>query len=449
MTTLNMAMPYEPNVYGSTPAEGRETVFSMRSRVVAGSVFAVLLLAGIGGWSATARLSGAVISTGTVLVDENVKVIQHLDGGVISAIAVRKGQDVAAGQILLRLDDLQIRTERSILVGQLAELVAREARLTAEREAATTISFPPNYATLYPQADLIARGEQQLFDSNLRNRQSQHEQLDLQVAQLRQEIGGLTFQRTALDDELALVRVERARMGLLAEKGLIETTKLNASDREMARMMGSQGEITASMARSEARISEIELQILSIDDVAYTEAQRELRTVEARIAELKDRLAEVEDRLARTEIRSPVAGNVNELSVTTLGGVITPAERLLTIVPEDAELKIEFRIAINDIDQIEIGQPAKLRFSAFNQRTTPEIDGVVSRVSAAATSDPETGQSFYLAEAEVTGDLSALGNRGLIPGMPVDVFVQTEAQVAIAYFAKPFTDQISRAFREE
>ena len=262
------------------------------------------------------------------------------------------------------------------------------------------------------------RGEQQLFDSNLRNRQSKHEQLDLQVAQLRQEIGGLDFQRTALDDELSLVRTERARMGSLSEKGLIETTRLNTTDREIARMMGSQGEIAASIARSQARISEIELQILSIDDVAYTEAQRELRAAEARIAELRDRLAEVEDRLARTDIRAPVAGTINELSVTTLGGVITPAERLLTIVPADADLKIEFRVATNDIDQINLGQPAKLRFSAFNQRTTPEIDGVVSAISAAATSDPETGQSFYLAEADVTGDLSVLGPAASSPECP-------------------------------
>lgn len=238
-------------------------------------------------------------------------------------------------------------------------------------------------------------------------------------------------------------------MDTLAQKGLIETTRINSTDREIARMMGSQGEIVASIARSQARVSEIRLQILSIDDVAYTEAQRELRTVEARLAELRSRLGEVDDRLARTEIRSPVSGTINELTVTTLGGVITPAERLLTIVPEDADLKIEFRVAISDIDQIEVGQPTKLRFSAFNQRITPEIEGVVSRVSAAATSDPDTGQSYYLAEAEVVGDLAVLGNRGLVPGMPVEVFVQTEAQLAIAYFAKPFTDQIVRAFREE
>jgi HlyD family secretion protein len=447
MSTLDMAQFYGTGTRAGKPV--KTSSFSMRGRVVTGSILAILLVGGIGGWSATAKLSGAIISTGTVLVDDNVKVIQHLDGGTIRSINVRKGEEVLAGQLLLQLDDLQIRTEQSILQGQLAELTARQARLTAERDAQSQISFPSGYLTTYPDAAQIMAGEQTLFESTRRNRQSQKSQLELQRAQLREEISGLELQSTALAEELALLRTERDRMGALASKGLMETTKLNTTDRELARMIGSQGELAASIARSGARISEIELQILSIDELARTEAQRELRSVEAQLAELEDRLAAVRDRLARTEIRSPVAGTVNELSVTTLGGVITPAERIVTIVPSDADLAIEFRVAVNDIDQIAVGQPAKLRFSAFNQRTTPELDGTVSRVSAAATTDPQTGQSFYLAEADVTGDLSLLGQRGLVPGMPVDVFVQTEEQVAIAYFAKPFTDQIARAFKEE
>lgn len=447
MTTMDMSAPYPRADLSRSKVKSSD--FSLRGRVMTGSIAAVLLLGGIGGWAATAKLSGAVISSGTVLVAENVKVIQHPDGGVIQAINVHKGQHVAAGDVLLRLDDVQIRAERSILMGQLAELIARQSRLIAERDAAKEISFPLDFLTTYPDAILILHGEQQLFESTTRNRESQREQLQLQVSQLEEEIGGLQFQATALADELALARAERDRMGSLSEKGLIETTRLNVADRELARMLGSQGELTASIARSNARISEIKLQILAIDDVAYTEAQRELRTVTANVAELNDRLVAVEDRLDRTLIRAPVSGSVNELAVTTLGGVVGSAERLLTIVPDDADLSIEFRVATKDIDQILAGQEVKLRFSAFDQRTTPEIPAVVSRISAAATSDPQSGQSFYVAEASVTGDLSVLGNRGLIPGMPVEVFVQTQEQVAIAYFVKPFTDQISRAFREE
>ena len=448
MTTMENASPYGLVTSGRL-GRVKESQFDMRGRVVTGSILALMLLGGIGGWSVMAKLSGAIISNGTVLVDDNVKVVQHLDGGVVRSIEVRKGEAVAVGQVLLSLDDVQIRTEQSILRGQLAELLARQARLIAERDDAQAIVVPAGYLDVYPNAGAILRGEEQLFGSTRRNRQSQRDQLEMQVAQLREEVGGLDFQASALADELLLAREERARMGLLSEKGLLETTRLNTADRELARMLGSQGELTAGTARANARISEIQLQILAIDDLAYTDAQRELRSVEATVAELQNRLAEVDDRLARTQIRSPVAGTINELSVTTLGGVISPAERLMTIVPEDAKLKIEFRVAINDIDQIQVGQDTKLRFSAFNQRTTPEIAGIVSRVSAAATSDPNSGQSYYLAEAEVTGDMSVLGDRGLIPGMPVDVYVQTEEQVAIAYFVKPFTDQIARAFREE
>ncbi len=448
MTSMDATSPYGFAPQGHSPSKAKRPQFGMRGQVILGSVMAILLVAGIGGWSATAKLSGAIISSGTVLVDDDVKVVQHLDGGVIRAIDVRKGETVEKDQVLLQLDDVYIRTEQSIIRGQLAELLAREARLIAERDDAAAIEFPADYLEHYADGAIIVEGEQQLFDSTRRNRNSQRDQLELQVAQLREEIGGLEFQASALADELALAQDERARIGELSGKGLVEASRVNTADRELSRMLGSQGELTASIARSNARISEIQLQILAIDDLAYTQAQRELRTAQATIAELKNRLAAVDDRLARTQIRAPVAGTINELSVTTLGGVISSAEHLLTIVPEDANLKIEFKVLVNDIDQIRLDQDAKLRFSAFNQRTTPEIAGKISRVSAAAVNDPD-GQSYYLAEAEVTGDISVLGDRGLMPGMPVEVFVETEQQVAIAYFVKPFTDQITRAFREE
>src|SRR5690606_27799604 len=197
---------------------------------------------------------------------------------------------VTAGDVLLRLDDVQIRTERSILRWQRAELVARQARLVAERDAADAIAFPPDFLAAYPDAASILEGERQLFDSTTRNRRSKREQLELQVAQLEEEVGGLRIQATAQADELALAQAERDRMGSLAEKGLIESTRLNTADRELARLLGAQGELTASIARSGARISEVKLQILEIDEVAYTEAQRELRTVDANIAEATDRL---------------------------------------------------------------------------------------------------------------------------------------------------------------
>ncbi len=448
MTTMDMGSPYGQMAPALHAKPGQDAAFSMRGRVIWGMLFAVALVGGVGGWAVTAKLSSAIIGVGTVLVDDDLKVIQHIDGGVLREIAVREGDEVVAGQVLLRLDDVQIRAERAIVLGQLAELEAQQVRLLAQRDSIETLVFPADYLSRYPGADLIAAGEEQLFNGNLRNRQSQEDQLQLQVGQLRQEINGLQFQQTAIAAELALVTDERDRMAALVKSRLIETSRISTAERDIARMQGQQGEIDASLARAGSRIGEIELQILGLQETASTEAQRELRTVQASIAELEERLGAVEDRFARTQILSPVAGTINELNVTTLGGVISPAEHLMTIVPLDADLTIEFRVATKDIDQMAVGRDATLRFSAFNQRTTPEIDGIVTRVSAAAQHDQQTGESYYLAQVAVKEGSKALGH-ALVPGMPVEVFVQTEEQTAIAYFTKPFTDQVSRAFREE
>lgn len=449
MTTAESFGPYGQALSGSTSRKKSVNSFPIRGRVVVGLVFAVLLLGGIGGWAVTARLSGAVIGVGSVLVDQDLKVVQHIEGGVIREIAVREGDMVTAGQLLLRLDDVQVRAEKTIVEGQLAELIARQARLLAERDGADELHLPPDYHRTYPDADLIAAGERQLFEGNVRDHRSQKEQLSLQGMQLQEEVNGLSFQKTAVLAELDLTLSDRERLQTLAAGQLIEATRLTEVDREVARLRGKQGEIEAALARAQSRISEVEVQMLALDSTKRTEAQRELRGVEAQTAELRERLFAVDDRLARTRIVAPVSGTVNEFNVSTLGGVISPAEKLATIVPEEAELMIEFRVAVNDIDQIEVGHPAKLRFSAFNQRTTPELPGRVTRVSAAAQYDNQTGENYYLAQVAVDQATNRLGERTLVPGMPVEVFIETTEQSAIAYFLQPFTDQINRAFREQ
>lgn len=449
MTTLEFGA--SGSFHSGEDAGGRAVArrFSLRSRVVLAVLFAILLVCGIGGWASTSKLSGAIVSSGSVLVDGEVKSVQQIDGGVIQQINVKDGDNVVAGQVLVRLDSVQIRTERDIIVGQVGELLGRQARLTAERDLQEEIQFPADFSAQYSGSAQIVRGEQQLFDGGLRNRKSQKDQLSLQVYQLTDEIGGMLSQQTAQADELELARRERVGLADLAGRKLIEGSRLNAIDRDIARMSGREGEIQANVARAQGKISETNLQILAIDDSARNDAQRELRTVDSQIAELKERLRAVEDRLARAEVRAPVSGTVNELAVHTQGGVIVPAQILMTIVPVDAPLAIEFRVATKDIDQIAVGQDARLRFSAFNRRTTPEVAGRVTRVSAAATRDTVTGERYYSAQVKVTGSMGSLEGRRLVPGMPVEVFVQTEEQVALAYFLKPFTDQIMRAFKEE
>lgn len=449
MTTADSFGPYGKAFSGSTSGTKAKRSFPLGGRVAVGLVFAALLIGGIGGWAVTARLSGAVIGTGSVLVDEDLKIVQHIEGGVVREIAVREGDHVTAGQLLLRLDDIQVRAEKTIVGGQLAELIARQARLVAERDAAAALELPPRYLETYANAELIAAGERQLFEGNRTNHLSQKQQLSMQGTQLQEEVNGLSYQQTAVVAELELALADRDRLQSLAAGKLIEASRLSEVEREVARLRGQQGEVQASLARAQSRISEVELQSLALDSTVRTEAQRELRGVEAQIAELEERLFAADDRLARTRILAPVGGTVNELNVSTLGGVVSPAEKLVTIVPEHAELVIEFRVAVNDIDQIAVGQATKLRFSAFNQRTTPELSGTVTRVSAAAQHDSQTGESYYLAQVEVDEEKGRLGERVLVPGMPVEVFVETNEQSAIAYFMQPFTDQINRAFREQ
>lgn len=423
--------------------------YSFRGRVVFATIFGVLLIGGVGGWAATAPLSSAVIGVGTVLVDQDIKLVQHPDGGVVKSIAVREGDFVTEGQVLVRLDDAQIRAERTILQGQLSELEVRRARLFAEANSTPDMTLSEELLTAFPAVAQIFEGEQQVFTGNLARHQSQREQLALQIDQLNQEIEGLEFQVTATRSELELARAELDRFRRLAENNLVETARVSAAERDVVRLQGQTGDLNTSIARARVRIADVELQILELDGTRQTEAQRELRAVEAQIAEVEERLGAAEAQFARTEILATATGVVNELNIATIGGVISPAERIATIVPEDADLTIEFRVALNDIDQIHVDQPATLRFSAFNHRTTPEVEGTVTRISAAAQQDTQTGESFYVAQVHAQDPEVALGAGQLVPGMPVEVFVETERQTALAYFLKPFTDQVTRAFREE
>ncbi|XAZ20199.1 HlyD family type I secretion periplasmic adaptor subunit (plasmid) [Sinorhizobium sp. B11] len=429
------------------PSPEVNNAFPVTSRVLAGIALGLLLFAGAGGWAATTQLQGAIIASGVIKVDRNLKSIQHRDGGIVSEIAVKEGDVVSKGQVMLRLDDAQTRAELSIVKTQLVELAARQARLIAERDNQEELAFEPAFSAEFP---LISSGELRLFDGNRRNRQNQKQQLQYGISQLEEELKGLVAQHQAKADELDLVRVEHSKIKGLADKKLVDTSRKYVIDRELAKLTGESGEIQANIARSRARMSEIQVQIIAIDEAARTEAQRELSVVEPKLSELRERRIAVEDRLSRTDIRAPLTGTVNELFVHTIGGVITPAEKLVTLVPADASLKIEARLSPTDIDQVFIGQDARLRFSAFNQRATPELDGSIAYVSAATSTDPATGQIFYLADVAVTAtELARLGNKKLLPGMPVEVFVSTKERTAMSFLAKPLTDQFSRAFREE
>ena len=429
-------------------AQARRLNFSLRGHVVTGAVVALLLVLGCGGWAANAALNGAVVTQGAVKIDQNLKEVQHRDGGIIQSIAVRQGDRVDEGQVLFRLDDVQTRAELSIIRSQLAENLGRKARLIAERDNLASVAFPTEISALSDEVEHIREGETRLFTGNKANRDSRKEQLEISIVQSGEEIRGLESRQVAKVEELRLVDLERAKYLSLFQKGFIDGVKVFNINREWARLLGERGEIDATLARANLRISDARLQIIAIDETARTEAQRELRQVEAKVSELSDRRVANEDRLARMEIRAPIAGTVNELMIFTVGGVITPAARLATIVPQSAKLVVEVRIAPSDIDQVHVGQTARMRFSAFNRNTTPEVSGKLTHISPATTKDPVNGQNFYVGEVQIEEAAIALGDRRLLPGMPVEVFISTEDRTALSYLVKPLMDHAERVFRE-
>ena len=336
-----------------------------------------------------------------------------------------------------------------IINGQIIELIARSARLTAERDGSGKIAFPTALFDMEGDAKRIAAGEVKLFDANMTNQESQKAQLKLQIEQLYQEIAGIKAQREGKRGQLDLIERELEQIKKLYRKKLTSVTRVYSMEREAKRLGGEHGGLIAQTARAKGKISEIELQILSIGQTARVQAQRELRTIEAKLAELKERKVAAVDRLKRCDLRAPQSGFVHELAVHTIGGVIVSAEPVLLIVPKDEKLAVEVRFAPVDIDQIIIGRKVKLRFSAFDQKTTPEIDGKVSSVSADIASDSATGQNFYRGRIEIDSEFKDQFNAlKLLPGMPVEAFITTGDRTALSYLLKPVSDQFQRALRE-
>jgi HlyD family secretion protein len=415
-------------------------------RMVFGLALIGMLGVSFGVWAATTPIAGAVIASGLVVVEGNIKKVQHPTGGIVGEILVKNGDRVAAGDVVLKLDETQARANLGIIVSQLVQLVGRKARLEAERDQAGAVTFPANFLTGSEDAAAVAEGEMRLFDVRQLSKKGQVAQYRERIGQLHQEIKGLTAQMEAKEVEVALMTEELERVDQMRKKELLPTTRLLTAQRDHTRLKGEWGQLIAQSARAHGQISEIELQIIGLDQTMQTEASKELREIEGRMAELAERRIGAEDQLKRVILRAPLAGVVHELSVHTVGGVIAAGEAVMSIVPDLEALTIEVRIATADIEQVSVGQETSLRFPAFNQRTTPELRGVVSRVAADLSKEAQTNTVFYVARVRlVDEDKDKLK---LMPGMPVEVFIATGARTALSYLVKPVSDQLNRAFRE-
>jgi HlyD family secretion protein len=424
---------------------------SIRRHLVGGAIIGLLLTAGLGGWAATTELSGAVIASGSVVVDSNVKKVQHLTGGIVGELLVRDGSRVRADDVVVRLDETIMRANLAIVVKGLAEMQARQARLASERDRVDEIAFPAALLARQNEPD-VARAidsERKLFDLRRSARAGQKAQLRERINQLEEEVRAHVALQQAKAEEIELIQRELDGVRALWNKNLIQLTRLTALEREAVRLKGERAQSFSAAAQARGKITETELQIIQIDQDLSSEVAKELREVDMKIGEFIERQVTAEDQLKHVDIRAPQDGVVHQLAVHTVGGVVTPADPIMLIMPEADLLAIEAKVSPQDIDQLHVGQPAGLRFSAFNQRTTPEITGALTRISADVSQDQRSGQSFYVVRIGISPEqLARLGNVKLVPGMPVEAFIKTYDRTVISYFTKPLHDQILRAFRE-
>ncbi|GLR46175.1 HlyD family type I secretion periplasmic adaptor subunit [Mesorhizobium amorphae] len=425
---------------------------AIRRYLLAGVATCILLVGGVGSLAAVTDISGAVIATGTLVVDSNVKKVQHPTGGVVGEIRVREGDAVKSGDILVRLDATLTRTNLAIIAKGLDEFEARLARLEAERDGRVTITFPQQVASREndPVIARILAEERSLFEFRRRARIGQKAQLAERIAQLAEEISGLTEQKGAKRQEIELIGTELDGIRKLWEKKYVSIQRMTALQRDAIKLEGEHGQLTASIAQAKGRCEEIELQIVQIDQDLHSQVAAELREVQGRISEFVERKVAAEDELKRVDIRSPQDGIVHQLAVHTVGGVLSAGEPIMLIVPVADKLTVEARIAPQDIDQLTSGQNAVLRLSAFNQQTTPQLTGVLTNISADLTIDERSGVGFYTARVMLPQEeLAKLNGLTLAPGMPSEVFFPTADRTMLSYLVKPLSDQLQRAFREE
>lgn len=425
---------------------------SARIHSLAGLAVVFLVLGGVAVWAARTEISGAVLSPGVVVVESEVKKVQHPTGGVVSEIRVANGSRVNAGDVLIRLDETVNRANLQMVTKQLDELVMREARLEAERDGAATITLPPSYAGREREPDVARRiaGETAFFTSRRATLDGQKKQLSERIRQLEQEITGLERQIGAKVTEIGIVTIELQGVARLEKLQLVTTMRVNQLRRDATRLEGERGQLESAVAQARGRIAEIEVELLSIEQDFRTGIIQELRDNRAQQAELLERRVAAEDLLKRTTIRAPQTGVVHELAVHTIGGVVNPAENIMLIVPDGDDLIVEARIQTHDIDQVLQGEgTAIVRLSAFNQQTTPELTGEVVSVSADLTIDRMTGTPYFLTRIKIPKEESAkLEGKRLVPGMPADVHIRTGDRTVLSYLVKPVLDQMERAFRE-
>ncbi|WP_243370515.1 HlyD family type I secretion periplasmic adaptor subunit [Microvirga solisilvae] len=423
----------------------------LRQSTKAGIAMIALFAGTIGLWAATSTLSGAVMAGGQFVVDSSVKKIQHSVGGIVGELKVKDGDRVKEGDLLIRLDETVTRANLHVVTKQLDEFIGRQARLEAERDGASQVKTPAEFEGRLndPAVQKIMSSERTLFDARRAARDAQKDQLKKRISQSHDEITGLKAQQEAKVRAAELIVDELKGVRDLYQKNLVQLPRLNALERDAADIQGQRGQLIAAVAQAEGRIAETEFQIIQIDEQMRAEAMSELREIQSKIAEYTERRVAAEDQLKRIDIRAPSDGYVHQLNVHTIGGVISPAEPVMLIVPTNDKLELEARVLPHEIDQVKLGQKATVKVHASNARNMPDLHGKVSRISADVSRDQQSGVTFYTIRVELPQEeIKRLEGLHLIAGMQAEVFVEVNERTPLQYFFKPMKDQIARAFRE-
>jgi HlyD family secretion protein len=437
---------------GDLPCEFAEHVVR-RHELELKAALRVLLVSAVvgGGWAALVPLSSAVVLPGTLVVESSVKKIQHPTGGVVAEIPVQDGMHVRTGTLLARLDQTQVQASQQLIANQIDQVRTRIARLVAERDASNEIQLPQQLTERLNDvtvAHLVA-SETSLFNARASARQGQKDLYQSNIRQFEEQIDGLGAEIKSKSSQLDLIASELAGVQGLFAKGLVPLTRMTTLQRESARLEGERAQLTATIAETRAKIGQAQLQIVQIDQNFRSEVMKDLRESQDKEAELMERNVAAKDQLNRIDIRSPTSGIVHQLTVHTIGGVVRPGDVIMEIVPDSDALEIEGRLPPNEIDQVQHGQQANLRFSTLDRQTMPQARGTVTYVSADLSRDEQTNARFYTVRIDLpVGERRHLNGLTLVSGMPVEIFLQTGSRTMLSYLFRPITDQFRRMFNE-
>ncbi|HSQ04248.1 MAG TPA: HlyD family type I secretion periplasmic adaptor subunit [Burkholderiales bacterium] len=423
-----------------------------RTPVALGILALVAFFIGLGGWASIAPLDSAAIAPAVVKVEGNRKSVQHLEGGIVKELRVKEGDRVAAGDVLIVLDNTQAKGTVDVLAKQYAELTAQEARLRAERDGASSIRFPQHIAGLEtaPEMRSVLEGQVNLFNSRRATLQGQTDVLRKKITQAQEQIVGFEGQLASYKRQLESTRSENAGLKGLFRQGYVPRQRMLELERAEASLEGQISDMSSNIVRARQLIEEYKVQIIQTQSDRLAQVANDLRDVQVKLLEIGPQLSVARAKLERTEIRSPYSGIIVGLSVFSVGGVISPGEKVMDIVPGNESVIVEATVAPEDVKDIHAGMRAEVHLTAYKQRTIPIVHGTLLNVSADRLTDNKTGAGYYLTQVKVDEkELAELKYVKLAPGMPALVMIPTGERTALDYLLRPLTESVLKSFREK